>query len=222
MGMLFGFTFNRQGEKIGEKTTLSYSAASLWNKSKEQYRNHYYVGEPSFTSPFTIFGTEIHRMVEHGEIIIPNHPHTDYHHELKLESLVGGVPMLGYLDMCHKNTKAVVDLKTSINTWTKVEVQMLDQLPLYIAMLREHYTGVHMTARVIWLETKWVERECAQKSVGGFMAEEGGTRTLALTDRPPVDIPRRIYLSDIERVTAWIARTAKEIDEDFTNYKKKK
>lgn len=220
--MLFGFTFDNKGNVAGEKTTLSYSAASLWHKSKEKYRAHYFEGEPSFTSPFTVFGSEVHRKVEHGEIVIPNHPHEKYHHELKLEASIGGVPMLAYIDMCNKDTKAVIDLKTSINAWTKIEVQKLDQLPLYVAMLREHYTGVHMIARVIWLETKWVEKEGTQKNVSGFVAEEGSTRTLALTDCPPVDIPRRIYLSDVKRVTEWVVRTAKEIDEDFTNYTKKK
>lgn len=217
---MYGYTFNKEGERTGLKDTVSYSALSLWCKDKEGYRKHYYVGEPSFTSPYTIFGTEVHRKVEHGEIVIPKFPHEDYIHEHKVEASLAGVPVLGYLDMTHKETHAVVDLKTSKNVWTSADVQKLDQLPLYIALLREHRDFVSLWATVICLETTWVQDDVPTISVGGFEVEQDSNRRLALTDRAPVVLKRRVYNYDIERVVEWVKVTAGEIAEDFKRYEK--
>ena len=213
--MTFGYTFNHQGERTGTKDTVSYSALSLWCKDKNKYREHYYQGAPGFTSPYTVFGSLIHRKVEHGEIVIPKFPHDEYHHERKVEAELGGVNVLGYIDMCHKETHAVVDLKTSKNEWTAATVQKLDQLPLYIALLREHHDKVSLWAHVIWIETTWVQDEVPTISIGGFEAEQDSNRRLALTDRAPVPLKRRVYLHDVARVTDWVKVTAGEIAEDF-------
>lgn len=215
---MFGYTFNPQGERTGTKNTVSYSALSLWCKDKQKYREHYYQGVPTFTSPFTVFGTEVHRKVEHGELVIPGFPHTDYEHECKVEATLSGVPVLGYLDMKHKDTHAVVDLKTSKNVWTAADVQKLDQLPLYIALLREHYEKVSLWARVIWMETHWVQDDVPTISVNGFEVEQDGNSRLALTDRAPVALKRRVYNHDIKRVVDWVKVTAGEIAEDFANW----
>lgn len=216
---MYGYTFNTEGERTGTKDTLSYSALSLWCKDKEGYRKHYYIGEPSFTSPYTIFGTEVHRKVEHGEITIPGIKHDEYTHERKVEATLSGIPVLGYIDLCHKETHAVVDLKTSKNPWSLSDVQKLDQLPLYIALLREHHKKVSLWSSVIWIETAWVQDEATTVSVGGFEVEQDSNRHLALTDRAPVLLKRRVYNYDIDRVVDWVKATAEEIAKDFSAYK---
>lgn len=216
---MYGYTFNKSGERTGTKDTVSYSALSLWSKDKQGYRAHYYEGAPGFTSPYTVFGTEIHRKVEHGEITIPGVNHDDYMHERKVEAILAGVPVLGYIDMCHKETNAVIDLKTSKNPWSLSDVQKLDQLPLYIALLREHHEKVSLWSSVIWIETAWVHDEATTVSVGSFEAECDSNRRLTITDRAPVVLKRRMYNYDIDRVTEWVKVTADEIARDFASYK---
>lgn len=218
---MFGFTFHKDGTRKGDKTHLSYSAIELWRKNKAGYRKRYYDGEPAFTSPFTVFGTEVHRQVEKGELKIKGHPARWYEHEVKVESTIDGVPMLGYVDMLHKGLTRVVDIKTSINPWAATDVQKLDQLPYYVLMLRENGIKASQYTGVLWLETQWEEGESDTVSVQGFEVERTvKPRHLALTGKQTY-FTRRVYLSDLDRVRNIITSTTEEIKQDFELWKKK-
>jgi hypothetical protein len=206
---MYGYHFHTDGTIKAERDTLSYSGIDLWRKSKEQYRDKYYENKGSFTSPFTIFGTEVHRKVEDGIITLPEHNTEDYEHEVHIEAPIDGVQVQGYIDLLHKTTRSVTDLKTGLKAWDSSMVQKLDQLPLYTLLLREHHSKVSLWVKLVWLETAW---ETTSKG----LAE---TRTLTLTGTSKV-FKRRLYLHDLDRVRDLITSTAKDIAEDFTLWKK--
>jgi len=214
----YGYTFDKEGNIKNEKEYLSYSAIDLWRKDKEAYRRRYYEGEPSFTSPFTVLGTEVHRQVEHGELILNKHPVDKYKHEVKVEAELDGVLVLGYIDMLETKNNRVVDLKTSINPWDRVKVQQLKQLPLYQLLVRELYGRCSQYASVIWLETKWQEEEGTTIMCGDFELEQTtAPRQLVLTGKQ-VTIPRRIEQYERDNVREWVVKAAVEIAEDFKQW----
>lgn len=217
---MYGYTFHADGTRNGDKKHLSYSAIDLFRKGKNAYRKRYYIGEPAFTSPFIVFGTEVHRQVEHGELEIKGHPAQWYDHEVKVRADIDGVQMLGCIDMLEKHKQRVVDIKTSINPWTLSQVQALDQLPLYVLMLRENGIKASQYTGVLWLETQWCDGETITTDVSGFSAEqEISPRHLELTGKQ-VFLRRRVLLDDLDRVRGIITSTAKEIAEDFEIWKK--
>ena len=217
---MYGFTFDKDGNRTGDKDTLSYSACMSWKKSPAEYRAHYYEGKSSFTSPYTIFGSETHKLAEDGKLAIVDHPVGEYEHEVRVHADINGVKMVAFIDMLHKETKAVTDLKTGLKPWTMVDVMHLEQLPLYVAMLRENHEKVSLWTHLVWIGTRWVEESAEKVQVGAFEAECGGTRRLELTGEQK-HYKRRVYAYDIERVCIWVERTAKEINEDFELWKKK-
>jgi hypothetical protein len=206
---MYGYHFHTDGAIKAERDTLSYSGIDLWRKNKEQYRARYYENKGSFTSPFTVFGTEVHRKVEEGLITLPEHATEDYVHEVHILATIDGIKVQGYIDLLHKTTHSVTDLKTSINPWDSSMVQKLDQLPLYTLLLREHHDKVSLWVKLVWLETAW---ETTSKG----LAE---TRTLTLTGNSKV-FKRRLYLHDLDRVRGLIISTARDVAEDFELWKK--
>lgn len=213
--------FDKDGNITGEKDTLSYSAITSWKKSPADYRAHYYEGKQSFTSPYTIFGNEVHKLAEEGKLTIVDHPVGEYEHEVRLHVPLGGVPMIGFIDLLHKETNAVTDLKTGLKPWEQVDVQRLEQLPIYVAMLRETRERVSLWTHLVWIGTRWVEDSKEKVSVGGFEAECGDARHLELTGEQK-HYKRRVYLSDMNRVTGMVKQVACEIYEDFELWKLKK
>lgn len=218
---MYGYIFHEDRTIKGDKKHLSFSAIELWRKDKPAFRRRYYLGEPSFASPYTVFGTECHRKVEKGELELIGHPADWYDHEVKVEADIDGVHMLGYIDMLRNRAPLrVVDLKTSVNPWTLSDVQKLDQLPFYVLMLRENGIKASQYTGVLWLETAWQEGESKTVSVSGFEAEqEVSPRHLILTGKQ-VYLSRRVYLSDLDRVRGIITSTAKEIEQDFILWQK--
>ena len=220
--MYYGYSFDKDGNIKDDKKHLSFSAIDLWRKDKHAYRRRYYEGEPGFTSPFTVFGTEVHRQVEKGELEIKGHPAEWYDHEVKVEASIDGVEMLGFIDRLRNRAPLrVVDIKTSINEWRMSDVQKLDQLPYYVLMLRENGIKASQYTGVLWLETQWVDGEKRHVEVSGFSAEqEVSPRHLALTGKQ-VYLSRRVHLHDLDRVRGIIIQAGKEINEDFELWRKK-
>lgn len=213
---IYGRTFHENGTPKGFKYHLSYSAIECWLKNKPEYRKRYYEGAPSFTSAFTIFGNEVHKQVEMGELSIGT-PKTA-HHELKLEGNIKGVHVLGFIDVFNEPTHTIYDLKTSINPWTQVLVEKLDQLIVYQLLVRENYNKCDKMSHVIWLETKWTVPVSEEKSVKGFTMECTTSQPqLELTGRQEM-FTRSVAKWERDRVQSMIVATADEIDKDFAQY----
>lgn len=219
-GYKYGYSFDKNGKRKGDKEYLSHSAIDLWKRDKPAYRRRYYDGEPSFTSPFTVFGSEVHQRVEDGKLLVDKHVPGDYDHEVKLEASLHGVHVLGYLDMLHKETLSVTDIKTSINPWTSLMVFKLDQLPMYQLLVKENYNKKDRTARLAWLETCWVTDEVHTRDVKGFTLEvQRPTQHLELTGVQKV-IPRKIEEWELTAMREKILDVADQINADFISYQK--
>ena len=197
--MTYGYHFHTDGTIKKEKEYLSYSAIDCWKKSKDEYRTRYYHGAPAFTSPFTIFGNKVHKMAEDGELEIVGH-NKEYQHEIKIETDIDGVNILGYIDMYHPDTHSITDLKTSVNPWTQVMVQKLDQLTLYQILVKKMHRKVDKKASLVWLETKW---------------EDGH---LALTGKQQL-FTRIIERWERDNLRDTIVAVANEISTDFEQFK---
>jgi hypothetical protein len=205
---------------------LSYSAISLWYSDREGFRMKYYEGiEPPGTD-YTIYGSEIHKKIERGELAVKDHPREKYKSEVRVEAEVDGIPVLGYLDLFNPKTKAVSDIKTGIPRpdgkprWTQSEVQKLDQLPFYHLIVREHYGKVQKTAKLIWLVTEW-EEYCDTVEFDGMVLPSDTKRRLNLTGEQHV-FSRKIDEWELDRQREKLKRAAKEISDDYQWYLHKK
>lgn len=203
---------------------LSYSALSLWRKDKDAYRRKYYEGEKSPETEFTIYGSEIHKLIEDGKLEVEKHPRDKWQSEVTLEAEVQGVPVLGTLDLFNPKTKAVTDIKTGIRykdgrpRWNSVSVQKLDQLPFYQMLVRAKYGKVQKTAKLVWLETVW--EEYADTIVFDGINLETTRRKLALTGKQQV-FNRVIEAWEIDRQENMLVRDARAIQKDFYYYRLK-
>jgi len=215
----YGYHFHEDGTIKNEKEYLSYSAIDLWRKDKEAYRRRYYEGEPSFTSPYTIFGSHVHKMVEDGHMTLKKHPRDVYKNEVKIEAEIEGVHLIGYIDLFDPVKYRVSDLKTAIKPWTQVSVQQLSQLPFYQLLVKKVYGKVSQYASLVWLGTAWVDGTIETVSCGGFEMENSLTpRHLELTGQQEV-FTRRIEAWERERVQDWAVKSAGEIAKDFKQWR---
>lgn len=198
------------------KPYLSYSALSLWKRDPVAFRAKYYDGVTQPETRYTIFGSEVHKLIEDGGMKhVPRYKKAEY----AIEVVMDGIPVMGYLDSFCPARKAFLDYKTGIRLadgsprWNAVEVQKLDQLPFYSLLIKEKYGTVQPTSKLVWLETAWVPSE-------ETITFEGTTLTrmdqkLALTGTVEV-FKRRIDEHERIRMRSWIIESAKEISEDYS------
>lgn len=204
------------------KKYLSYSAWALWNKSKAQFREKYYLGKPSVTTPETIFGNKIGKMMEDPEEIkkcpvlssITNYPIKEH----GIEIFVGDVKVMGYLDQFHPELNAIVEMKTGhlsqdgTAPWSQLKVEKHKQLDWYSMMVEEKYGKVQDECELIWLETDWKEEIINYK---GHKFSKG--RQLYLTGKVET-FKRNVYDWQRKKIKEDIIRTAFEISEDYTRW----
>lgn len=214
----YGYLFHKDGTIKGEKKHLSYSAIDLWKKNKPEYRERYYKHKPSIVTPYTIFGTQVHKDIEEGNLTVTELDVSPFSHEVRKEGFIGDVVVVAYIDLLNEDTLQVVDIKTSINAWDSVMVHKLDQLPLYSLLLRNELGKFNKYTGVLWLETEWKEKDVEKKNVRGFSMDVGGEKYLALTGKQ-VYLPRRLYKYELDELEQEVIRVADEIDADFTQWK---
>lgn len=198
------------------KPYLSYSALTLWGKNKEQFRDRYYRNIKSPDNEYSLFGREVHALIDtdpiYAEIRLPTS-------EQKMEVVIGGVPILGYLDTYDPTMHAFGEYKSSIRTpdgahrWTKKIVDKHDQLPFYSLLLQEKYGVKINKTYLVYLETAWEEKA---KKIGSV--ELVLSKKLVLTGHREV-FPRRIFQRDRDRMKRWIIRSAKSISKDYEHFK---
>jgi hypothetical protein len=204
------------------KDYLSYSALDLWRKDRDQFRLRYYENVRPVDTQYTLFGSEIHKLVENGELNILEHPREKYTSEVRVHVEIEGVPILGYIDLLNEETKAFSDIKTGLPKqdgsprWNSVEVQKLDQLPFYSLLLRQLHGKVQKTCKLVWLPTEWEEWTDTME-FDGVILQSDTKRRLKLTGEQHV-FKRVIGDWEHDRMREWIVTSAKEISEDFTLY----
>lgn len=219
MQYIFGIT-----EKGEPKTLLSYSGFRLWKENKEKYRDRYYRGLPSPDSAEMIFGKQIAKILEDEKAttvhpilrLVPRYKQPEYRLEVDLD----GVRVQGYIDSFDPKNNAFYEYKTGHKSWDgkdpwdRVKVAKHEQLPFYSLLIAEHLGKVTRKCHLVFLETEMVVKEQTfqGQSFGLTMKEP------RLTGRIEV-FPRIVYGYERARIRQSILDIAKEITEDYQQYK---
>ena len=199
------------------KKYLSFSQIELWRKNKGEYRRRYYEGKKSPDTVYTMFGRESHEAIDqdpqYKDIRLPEA-------EKKMLVKVGGVPILGYIDTYDPDTHDFGEYKTGIRKpdgkprWTQHLVNMHDQLPLYSLLIEAEFGVKINKTYLVWLTTEFCENTIKK---GGVTLNKG--RKLRLTGEME-RFERRIYQYDRDRMKKLIKTTAKEINDDYEQWRK--
>lgn len=222
--MVYGHTFNKDGEITGKLTTLRYSAYDTWLKSKDAYRKKYYNGE-GFTTAETVFGHEMHKLMQNGRRwrvhpILKNLPRFDVPEKNIVLTLPGNVRIGGRLDSFDPSTQSFIDYKFSHRNkdgkapWDAVKVARHRQMVFYSILICRKFNRVDPYTRLVWVETAFKKNQ-----VEGFAGHtlESDSRELVLTGEFQV-FKRRIAKWEREAMEANIIKVAKEIDEDYHKF----
>jgi len=192
---------------------LSYSAYSLWKSSKTQYRKRYYDNEPSFQTAETRYGKVIHKEKEDDPNI--------HGSETRLEATWKDLPLLGYLDSFNEETLYVIDFKTGHRNkdgkvpWDALKVRKHKQLVMYAALVQLKYGKYNPETALIWIETEFIKetREFDGHTLSGV------SKKLRCTGEEKTFV-RTIKQSEIDRLLEDLLIVAKEIHDDYENYKR--
>ena len=217
--MKFGYTFNQQTkEKTGELTALRYSAFDTWMKSPHAYRERYY-GGASFVTPETIFGNEMHKIME-KESTYKAHPilsqlprYSKSEKEIIID--IGGVKIGGRIDSFDPKDLKFVDYKFGHRNkdgkppWDAVKVAKHRQLVFYSILIESKYGKVARHSNLVWIETRWKEPMMFHNVMLNSQSKE-----LELTGEFKV-FKRMITKWEKEKMIEDIIRVAHEINEDF-------
>ena len=221
--MIFGYTFDKEGSPTGGQDTLRYSALNTWLSSKESYRKRYYEGL-SISTPEMIFGHQIHRRIEEGEVVLPGlprYPKAEYNIEVAIGPKNNQIKIGGCIDSFDPKTLSFLDYKSGHLSkegkipWSAVKVSRHMQLVFYSLLIKKKHGKVDPYTKLIWIETA-----CKKKTVLFQGHElEAESRELSLTGRYEV-FTRRIAEWERSVLVKTIKRCAVEISEDFANYKR--
>lgn len=206
---------------------LSYSAISLWIKSKDQFRKKYYENDASFETIETLYGKQIAEMLEDRDIVdnhpilklIPKHSHAEYPIKVEIE----GIPIKGYLDNFCPRKKSFKEFKTGhVNRegrspWNQKKVDKHLQLPFYSLLIEENYGDVDDKCQLIWIETQFKEKSVEFMGIK-LIAD---SRELELTGKIEV-FDRVITKEERQETRDLIIKIAKEIADDYENYTRNK
>ena len=192
------------------KPYLSYSALSLWDQNKKRYRQQYYLGYTSPSSPELRAGSRIHKLYEDDDPSLDHLPRYDLK-EVKFQVEIDGVPILGFIDRLDSKNLAYLDLKTGKKPWTEKQVKETKQLPFYALALSAIHDQWEYNAGILWIETCKKPKE----------ENEWGTydHTIELTGRHewyPISIDR----PRIQETREWLVSTAHDISVDYTEWLK--
>jgi len=197
---------------------LSWSAYSLWKKSKDQYRKRYYLNEDSFETRETRFGKHVGKKVEDGESV-----HVDLlQYSVKEHPIVvdcEGVTLKGYIDQFNPETCSILEMKTGhLNPqgkvpWDNIKVRKHGQLPFYSLMVELKYGKVDPVVVLQWLETEF---KIEETEFDGHVLKAPGS-TLKLTGRIET-FKRTIEPWEREKIKGDILLVAKEITEDYEKF----
>lgn len=196
------------------KGYLSYSALDLFLKNPKQYRRKYYENAYEPTSPEMSFGKKIALLLENRDDVV-SHIKQYSHPEYQLQVEIEGVPVYGFIDSFDVEKHAFLEYKTGHAPWDAVRVRKHLQLPFYAVCIEQIFGHVHPECELIWMETRKVE----VPQIG--LVTHGEHHGIELTGRVESFV-RKIPKWERKRMRELIAKTAREITDDYCAYKKEK
>jgi len=203
------------GELLLPRRHLSYSSIQKWLHDKDGYRRQYYEGEKPHSTKYTIFGNEVHKKIEDGELKLLDTDFHDYEHEKLFYMDVEGIKVKGYLDLWNEETCTFADIKTGKAPWDLVKLQKLQQLPFYSMLIQEKYRKVDDHCYLIWLKTADVEKEEHVVFDGHVLTNK--TYVIELTGDEVV-FRREIEQWERDKQKEQLIQVAKDISEDYRKY----
>jgi hypothetical protein len=203
------------------RSYLSYSSWSLWKRDKQAFRRKYYFNEAPFETVETIFGKKIAKRLEDKDpelSFIPSYSKSEH----GIETLIGDVPVKGYLDTFEPDTFSFAEFKTGHlskngkSPWDEVKVARHDQLPFYSLLIEAKYGKVDRVTYLHWIETAFKEK----KIMFDGMELIADTRELQLTGR--IETFKRIIPKwERDNIKESILLVAREISEDYSLFLKR-
>lgn len=202
------------------RSYLSYSSWSLWKRDKQAFRRRYYFNEDSFETVETIFGKKIAKRLEDKDpelSFIPSYSKSEH----GIETIIGDVPVKGYLDTFEPDSFSFGEYKTGHLSkegkapWDIVKVAKHDQLPFYSLLIESKYGKVDRVTHLHWLETKFKEKKIMFEGIELI----ANSRELELTGKI-LTFKRIIPKWERDEIKKSIIKVAEEISEDYSLFLK--
>lgn len=168
---------------------LSWSAISSFEFDKEKWYRKYILGEQEEGNQAMKFGKTI------GDEYIYER---SFKREHKLEMIIGGIRIIGFVDAFDLDNKRFIELKTG-KSWTKKKAETHGQIDLYCAMIyvQHKIKPEDLEIKLIWLET-----------------EESGDFDIGFVKgMKPVIFPIKKTMLDVVNILAKVKRVKSEMEE---------
>lgn len=175
--------------QIDTKRPMSWSQISCFEWSREDWLKRYVLKEKQEESEAMKFGKKI------GE----EYPYElTFEREYKLQAVVAGIPLIGFIDAFDFKNKKLIELKTG-KKWDKKKVDFHGQLDLYAAMLyiQDKINPEELDITLIWLATE----------------ESGSFDTQFIKGMQPVIFKVKKTMLDVVNILAKVKRIRKEMEE---------
>lgn len=143
---------------------FSWSQYNLWQTSKREFWKRYVIGTEEKTNRFYDKGEELAIYLATGEIpagcqdemidvVIQNIPKLHLFEE-KLEFLIGGKKMLGFVDSSDDLGERFLEYKSGKIAWTQEKVDEWEQLLFYaLGFWERHERKIVPSCKLVWVET---------------------------------------------------------------------
>lgn len=192
---------------ISPRGYLSWTQISLWLRSPELYKKHYFYGEDEYKNERMDFGSKVSTALETGEesdddlvnmlvALLPKYDKPECEIKVPFTTPHGEVVLLGKMDTYRDVPLAFREYKTGTTKWTQKMAEGHKQLVHYATilwLLYKQIPGCHLD----WAQTK-IEED-------GSVGLTGQIKSFEV----------KITMKDILQYLATVGRVAKEIDEAY-------
>jgi hypothetical protein len=181
-GGIFQIVQNMKYE-INKQRAFSWSQIASWEYDPEQWFERYVIGKKQEESSAMAFGKLIGEQYPYEPTFV---------REYKIQSRLGDIRLIGYIDAFDLKNQKLIELKTGRN-WDLKKAQNHGQLDLYCAMLFAQHK-IHpadLDIKLVWLATE----------------EDGDFSTKFIKDMKPVIFPIKKSMVDVLNMLARVKRT---------------
>lgn len=177
--------------KIDKKRPLSWSAISSFEYDPDIWFERYILGKKDEGSSAMKFGKMIGEKLASDPTFMPEVPRLPLY-EHKLQSRLGDIPLIGYIDAFDLKNQKMLEFKTGKN-WDRKKAETHGQIDLYCAMIFAQHK-IHpgeLDIKLVWLQTE----------------ETGDFSTQFIKDMKPVIFPIKKTMVDVLNMLARVKKT---------------
>lgn len=180
--------------QIDKSRAISWSQISSWEYDREKWFSKYILNQKDDGSSALLFGKEIGDAYEYGPT---------FQREYKIESKLGDIRLIGYIDAFDLKNKKLIELKTG-KKWDKKKAESHGQIDLYCAMLYAMHKirPEELDINIIWLATQ----------------EMPDFSTQFVNDMKPVIFPIKKTMLDVVNMLSRVKRVVEEMEKYIKKY----